>query len=116
MQERGSEQRPKKEKSKAGADATPLITCAVVEALTSNQPPRNAQVRRLLGPAALRPCPFASLHGQVRARNWPGGYCRRSGNGGPQTCLPAACGVAQRGPSTAHLLQRKLKTLARGQA
>ena len=24
--------------------------------------------------------------------------CRRSGNGGPQTCLPAACGVAQRGP------------------
>ena len=22
-------------------------------------------------------------------------YCRRSGNGGPQTCLPAACGVAQ---------------------
>ena len=31
------------------------------------------------------------------------GKCRRSGNGGPQTCLPAACGVAQRGPSTAHL-------------
>ena len=24
-------------------------------------------------------------------------YCRRSGNGGPQTCLPAACGVAQGG-------------------
>ena len=23
--------------------------------------------------------------------------CRHSGNGGPQTCLPAACGVAQRG-------------------
>ena len=22
-------------------------------------------------------------------------FCRRSGNGGPQTCLPAACGVAQ---------------------
>ena len=33
--------------------------------------------------------------------------CRRSGNGGPQTCLPAACGVAQRGPSTAHLHQHK---------
>ena len=29
----------------------------------------------------------------------PGGYCRRSGNGGPQTCLPAAHGVAlQAGP------------------
>ena len=24
----------------------------------------------------------------------PGGYCRCSGNGGTQTCLPAACGVA----------------------
>ena len=42
--------------------------------------------------------------------------CRRSGNGGPQTCLPAACGVAQRGPSAAHPHQHKLKTLARGQA
>ena len=66
---------------------------------TSNQPPRGAQGRRLLGPAALRSCPSASLHGQVRARLGPGGYCRRSGNGGPQTCLPAAHGVApQAGP------------------
>src|SRR4051812_17834305 len=96
-QERGSEQRPKKEKSKAEADATPLITRAVAKAPTSNQPPRGAQGRRLLGPAALRPCPFASLHGQVRARLGPGGYCRHSGNGGPQTCLPAAYGVAQSG-------------------
>ena len=75
-----------------------------VETPTSNQPPRGAQGRRLLGPAALRSCPSASLHGQVRARLGPGGYCRRSGNGGPQTCLPAACGVArggaQHGPSS----------------
>ena len=43
--------------------------------------------------------------------------CRRSGNGGPQTCLPAACGVAQvGGPSVAHLHRLELKTLARGQA
>ena len=68
-----------------------------VETPTSNQPPRGAQGRRLLGPAALRSCPSASLHGQVRARLGPGGYCRCSGNGGPQTCLPAACGMAQRG-------------------
>ena len=68
-----------------------------VETPTSNQPPHGAQGRRLLGPAALRSCPSASLHGQVRARLGAGGYCRRSGNGGPQTCLPAACGVAQRG-------------------
>ena len=54
-----------------------------VEMPTSNQPPRGAQGRRLLGPAALRTCPFASLLGQVRARLGPGGYCRRSGNGGP---------------------------------
>ena len=83
---------------------------------TSNQPPDYAQGRRLLGPAALRTCPFASLLGQVRACLGPGGYCRCSGNGGPETCLPAACGVAQRGPSMAHLHQHKLKTLARGQA
>ena len=35
---------------------------------------------------------------------WARGYCRRSGNGGPQTCLPADCGVAQgaaqHGPSS----------------
>ena len=68
-----------------------------VEMPTSNRPPRGAEGRRLLGPAALRSCPFASLHGQVRARLGPGGYCRCSGNGGPQTCLPVACGVAQRG-------------------
>ena len=47
---------------------------------------------------------------------WRRSRCRHSGNGGPQTCLPAACGVAQRGPSMAHLHQHKLKTLARGQA
>ena len=63
----------------------------------SNQPPCGARGRRLLGPVALRTCPFASLLGQVQARLGPGGYCRRSGNGGPQTCLPEACRVAQRG-------------------
>ena len=63
----------------------------------SNQSPRVNQGRRLLGPAVLRTCPFASLLSQVRARLGPGGYCRCSRNGGPQTCLPAACGVAQRG-------------------
>ena len=71
---------------------------------TSNQPPRGARGRRPLGPVALRTCPFASLLSQVRARLGPGGYCRRSGNGGPQTCLPTACGVAQgvaqHGPSS----------------
>ena len=66
-----------------------------VEVLTSNQPPRGAQGRRLLGPVALRTCPFASLLSQARVHLGPGGYCRCSGNGGPQTCLPAACGVAQ---------------------
>ena len=45
-----------------------------VETPTSNQPPRGAQGRKLLGPAALRSCPSASLHGQVRARLGPGGF------------------------------------------
>ena len=39
-----------------------------------------------------------------RVRGVPSKNCRRSGNGGPQTCLPAACGVAQgaaqHGPSS----------------
>ena len=78
---------------------------------TSSQPPRGAQGRRLLGPAMLRSCPPASVHGQVRARLGLGGYCRRSGNGGPQTCLPAAW--LKGGPSAAHLHQHKPKTLAR---
>ena len=88
-------------------DATLLSTRAAAKAPTSSQPPGGAQGRRLLGPAALCSCPSASLHGQVRARLGPGGYCRRSGNGGPQTCLPTACGVAQRGPSMAQLHQHK---------
>ena len=67
------------------------------ETPTSNQSPRVAQGRKLLGPTALRTCPFASPLSQVQARLGPGGYCWRSGNEGPQTCLPAACGVAQRG-------------------
>ena len=69
----------------------------------SNQPPRGAQGRRLLGPVALRTFPFASLLSHVRPLLGPAGYYRRSGNGGPQTCLTAACGVApqvaQYGPS-----------------
>ena len=46
---------------------------------------------------ALRTCPFASLLSQVRARLGPGCYCRCSGNGSPQTCVPTAYGVAQVG-------------------
>ena len=64
------------------------------ETPTSNQPPRVDQGRRLLGPAALRTFLLASPRSQVRARLGPGGYCRCSWNGGAQTCLPAAQGVA----------------------
>ena len=43
-------------------------------------------------------CPWATTRLHFRWR------CRRSGNGGPQTCLPAACSVArggaQHGPSS----------------
>ena len=74
-----------------------LVPRTSTESPTSNQLPRGAQGRRLLGPAALRTCPFASLLSQVWARLGPGGYCRHSGNGGPQTCQFVACGVAQVG-------------------
>ena len=86
---------------------------------TSNQPPRVNQGRRLLGPAVLRTCPLASPRSQVRARLGPGGYCRLPGNGGPQTCLPAAHGVAlpagPYGPSSPTSIQdpRKGPCLAR---
>ena len=61
---------------------------------TIRQLPRVNQGRRMLGPAALRTCPLALPQSQARARLGLGGYCRRSGNEGPQTCLPAAHGVA----------------------
>ena len=84
--------------------------------LTSNQPPRSDQGRRLLGPAVLRTRPLASLLSQVRARLGPGGYCRCSGNGVPRlACLRPAAWLKW-WPSAAHLHLLKLKTLARGQA
>ena len=55
------------------------------ETPTSNQSPRVDQGHMLLGPAALRTFPLALPRSQVRARLGPRGYCRRSGNGGPQT-------------------------------
>ena len=64
----------------------------------------------------LRTCPLASPRSQVRARLGPGGYCRCSGNGGTQTCLPAAHAWLHRRPGTTQLQHQQLKTLARGQA
>lgn len=83
---------------------------------TSDQSPCGAQGRRLVGPAALRACPFAFLLGQARARLGPEGYCRRSGNGVLRLAYLRPAAWLKRGASTAHLHQLKLKTLARGQA
>ena len=38
-----------------------------------------------------------------------GGYCRRSRNGAPQTCLPTARGVAEPADRTAHLHQQSIQ-------
>ena len=84
------------------------------ETPTTNQPPHGAQGRRLLGPVALRTCPFASLLSQVRARLGPGSYCWRSRNGGTQTCLPAARGVADPAGRTAHLNQQSTQDPCEG--
>ena len=98
-------------------------TCQVVrlprrrgeaETPTSNRLPRGAQGRRLLGPAALRTCPFASLLSQVQARLRPGGYCWCSGNGVTQTCLPTAHGVAVLQACTARLHQRGIQDPRKG--
>ena len=76
-----------------------------VEAPTSNQLPRGAQGRRLLGPAALRTCPLASLLSQVRARLGPGATVGVLGTGVPRlSCLRPAAWL-NRWPSTARLHQ-----------
>ena len=83
---------------------------------TSNQPPRGAQGHRLLGPVALRTCPFASLLSQVQARLGPGATVGVLGTWVPRlACLRPAAWL-KGWPSTAHLHQHELKTLARGQA
>ena len=54
----------------------------------------STKVARFEGPRRSALDPLASPRSQARARLGPGGYYRRSGNGGPQTCLPVAHGVA----------------------
>ena len=87
-----------------------------VQTPTPNQPPRSAQGCRLLGPAALRACPFASLLIQARVRLGPGGYFGVLGTGVPRLAYLRPAAWPKRGPSAAHLHQLKLKTLTRGQA
>ena len=87
-----------------------------VETPTSNQPPCGAQDRRLLGPVALRSCPFASLHGKPGRALGPGATVGVRGTGVPRlACLRLAAWL-KGGPNTARLHQHKPKTLARGQA
>ena len=84
------------------------------ETPTSSRSPRVERGRRLLGPAALRTCPLALRQSQVRARLGPGGYCRRPGNGGPQTCLPADHSVAKPAGRTTHLHQQGIQDSREG--
>ena len=65
-----------------------------------------------IGPDALGMSPRSDMNSFIQTPSLvasEAAMCLRSGNGGPQTCLPAACGVAQAGPSTAHLHQLMLK-------
>ena len=59
---------------------------------------------------------MASPQSQARPRLGPGGYCRRSGKGGHQTCVPTATAWLCERARTTHLHQQAFKTLARGQA
>ena len=59
---------------------------------------------------------MASPRSQVRAHLGPGGYCRRSGNGGNRlACLRPAAWLKW-WPSTAHLHQHKIQDPREGQA
>ena len=75
----------------------PIIHHASIEAAGFGGPRRSA-----LDPLALP-------RSQARARLGPGGYYRRPGNGGPQTCLPANRGVAEPAGRTAHLHQQSIQ-------
>ena len=82
----------------------------------SNQPPRGAHDRRLLGPAALRTCPFTLCSAKFGRALGPGATVDVLGMGVPRlACLRPAVWL-KGGPSAAHLHQHKPKTLARGQA
>ena len=82
----------------------------------SNQPPRSAQGRRLLGPAALRSCPSASLHGQVRASLGPGATVGVLGTGVPKlACLQPTAWLSQQAVRPI-FINKASKTLARVQA
>ena len=59
---------------------------------------------------------MASPRSQARVHLGPGGYCRRSGNGGYQTCLPAAHSMAKQQAVQPIFVNKAPKTLARGQA
>ena len=58
------------------------------------------------GPRRSALDPLALPRSQAQARLGPGGYCRCSGNGGSQTCLTAARGVAHLAGRMAHLHQQ----------
>ena len=100
-------------------------TCQVVrlprhhgeaETPMSNQSPRGAQGRRLLGLMALHTGPFASLLSHARHALCSGATIGVLGTGVPRlACLRPAVWLKW-GPSASHLHQLKLKTLARGQA
>ena len=82
----------------------------------SNQPPRVNLGRRLLG---ARGAPNLTLGFTTKPSPrapWARGYYQRSGNGGPQTCLPAARGMAKQQAVRAIFTNKAPKTLARGQA
>ena len=59
---------------------------------------------------------MASPRSQARAHLGPGGYYRCSGNGGPQTCLPAAHSEAKQQAIRPIFINKVFKTLARVQA
>ena len=68
---------------------TVIETVWGAESLASNQPSRASLVRSLFGARVASSSTKASPRSQLCARLGPGGYCRRPGNQGTQTCLSA---------------------------
>ena len=123
MGEKGDLSKTKKRQERLGRSGSPFCQIRTVakaygevEASTTRRVPCAIKPTGFGGPRRFTLVALASPGSQVRARLGPGGYCRRSGNQGTQTCLPAAQGVApslaRDGPSS----PTTFKSLARGQA
>ena len=93
----------------------PFDSRAVVEAAwgSGDAQVQSSAMRRprlqAVGARGAPHLPFGFATKPSPSAPWAQGYCRRPGNGGPQTCLPAARCMAEPAGCTAHLHQQGIQ-------